>query len=115
VKYVAEGSGVKESDLTGKSDMPIILVTDWRHVPCPRVLHVVRSVLVDANIVNGAFHHPGLVGAEGWQPALDNLDHRVWVATMGDGLKEPAKIINIVSVFFLQTKYFTDLCCNLSF
>jgi hypothetical protein len=34
---------------------------------------------------------------------------------MGDGLKEPAKIINIVSVFFLQTKYFTDLCCNLSF
>ena len=55
--------------------MPIILVADWHQVPCPRVLHVVRSVVVDANVVYGAFHHPGLFIAEQWQPILDNLLH----------------------------------------
>ena len=90
-KYGAEGFGVKVQDLTDKSNMPIILVTDRRQVPSPIVLHVERSVLVDTNIVNGSFNHRGLVGIEAWQPILDNLEHREWVATMDDGVKEPAR------------------------
>jgi len=69
--------------------MPIILVADWHQVPCPRVLHIVRSVVVDANVVYGAFHHPGLFIAEQWQPILDNLLHRVWVPSIYNGVKEP--------------------------
>ena len=82
------------SELTDKTNMPIILVANWHQVPCPRVLHVVRSVVVDANVVYGAFHHPGLFIAEQWQPILDNLLHRVWVPSIYNGLKEPVRRFN---------------------
>ena len=71
--------------------MPIILVADWRQVPCPRVLHVERSVVVDANIVYRAFHHPGFFIAEQWQPVFDNLLHRVRIPSIYNGIKEPVR------------------------
>jgi len=77
--------------LTDKTNMPIILVADWRQVPCPRVLHVERSVVVDANIVYRAFHHPGFFIAEQWQPVFDNLLHRVRIPSIYNGIKEPVR------------------------
>ena len=71
--------------------MPIILVADWRQVPCPRVLHVERSVVVDANIVYRAFHHPGFFIAEQWQPVFDNLLNRVRIPSIYNGIKEPVR------------------------
>ena len=82
---------MKGTDLTDKFNMPIILVTDRREIPSPILLHVERSVLVDTNIVNGSFYHPGLIITEAWQPILYNLEHRQWVATMDDGVKKPAR------------------------
>jgi hypothetical protein len=68
-----------------------MLIADRLQVPCTRVLHVQRSVVVDANIVYGAFHHPGLFITEQWQSILYNLLHRVWVPSVYNGVKEPVR------------------------
>lgn len=77
------------SRLTDKFSMPIRRVAKQSCCIWLLITNIISSILVDSNIVDGAFDYVDLISCELWKPVFHDFLDRFGIFTVDDWVKKP--------------------------
>jgi len=77
------------SRLTNKFSMPIRRVAKQSCCIWLLITNIISSILVDSNIVDGAFDYVDLISCELWKPFLHDFLDRFGIFTVDDWVQKP--------------------------